>query len=185
MEHPKQTQFTADEFIAWALEQPTGRYELVDGIVVAMASERVGHARAKLDAVIALRTAVRAGGLGCEAFPDGMAVRVDDRNVFEPDALVRCGPPLPDDAVELTDPVIIVEVLSPSTQNVDSGRKLEGYFALASLCHYLVVDTVKRFVLHYTRVEGDAISLRILRDGPIPLDPPGLAIEVRDLFASL
>ena len=44
MEQPRQTEFTADEFIAWALEQPTGRFELDNGIVVAMAPERVNHA---------------------------------------------------------------------------------------------------------------------------------------------
>jgi Uma2 family endonuclease len=40
MEQPKPTEFTADEFIAWALEQPTGRFELDNGIVVAMAPGR-------------------------------------------------------------------------------------------------------------------------------------------------
>ena len=43
MEQPKQAEFTADEFIAWALEQPTGRFELDNGTVVAMAPERRGE----------------------------------------------------------------------------------------------------------------------------------------------
>ena len=93
MEQPRQTEFTADEFIAWALEQPTGRFELDNGIVVAMAPERASHTSAKLNAVIALRRAIGTRGLPVQAFPDGMSVRVNDRTVYEPDALVRCGPP--------------------------------------------------------------------------------------------
>ena len=46
MEQPRQTEFTADDFIAWALEQPTGRFELDNGIVVAMAPERASHNQA-------------------------------------------------------------------------------------------------------------------------------------------
>lgn len=47
MEYPKQRAFTADEFIAWVLEQPEGRFELDNGLVVAMTPERVSHAARK------------------------------------------------------------------------------------------------------------------------------------------
>ena len=50
MEQPRRTEFTADEFIAWALEQATGRFELDNGAVVAMAPERIDHTRAKRNA---------------------------------------------------------------------------------------------------------------------------------------
>ena len=103
MEQPRLPEFTADAFIAWALEQPTGRFKLV-GIVVAMAPERASHNQAKLNAVIALRGAIGARGLPCRAMTDGMTVRIDDRTVYEPDALVRCRPPLPGDAIEVVDP---------------------------------------------------------------------------------
>lgn len=90
---------TADQFIAWAMEQPEGkRYELVAGEVFAMSPERVGHARGKLRFATRLAAAIEAGGLSCEAFGDGLAVRVDADTVYEPDAMVRCGTPLDDDA---------------------------------------------------------------------------------------
>ena len=87
MEQPRQTNFTADEFIAWALEQPAGRFELDNGVVVAMAPERVSHGIAKRNVLIALHNAIGARGLACQALPDGMSVRVNDRTVYEPDAL--------------------------------------------------------------------------------------------------
>jgi Uma2 family endonuclease len=185
MEQPKRTDFTADEFIAWALEQPTGRYELDNGTVVAMAPERASHAVAKRDALIALHTAIGASGLPCQALPDGMAVRVNDRTVYEPDALVRCGPPLPGAAIEVVDPVIVVEVVSPSSRGIDRGVKLAGYFSLPSLRHYLIVDTDRQLVLHHRRDAEGLIGVRILRDGPLALDPPGLTIAVRDLVSGL
>ena len=182
---PDPPQMTSDEFIAWAIEQPKRpRYELVAGELVLMAPERAAHARVKAAVWRALDEVLRAARLPCEAYPDGMAVKVDDSVVYEPDALVRCGEPLLDDAVKVTDPMIVVEVLSPSTGHIDTGSKLEGYFGLPSLRHYLVVDTVKRFVLHYCRSEEGAHAVRVLRDGILALDPPGIEIEVRDLFGA-
>jgi Uma2 family endonuclease len=182
MEQPKQTGFTADEFIAWALEQPTGRFELDNGRVVAMAPERAIHAIVKGNIYVALRSAISAQGLACRVFPDGMAVRVDDSTVYEPDATVRCGPDLPGDAVELNDPVVVVEVISPSSRGVDRGAKLASYFALPSVYHYLIVDTDRRVVIHHRRDDEGRIAATIFRNGPITLDPPGLSIDAGDIF---
>ena len=77
-----------------------------------------------------------------------MSVRVNDRTVYEPDALVRCGPPLPGHAIEIVDPIIVVEVVSPSSREVDRGVKLASYFSLPSVRHYLIVDTDNRVVIH-------------------------------------
>lgn len=93
-----------------------------------------------------------------------------------------CGAPLPDDAVKVIDPVIIVEVLSPSTRARDAGAKLEDYFRLASVRHYLILKTENRTVIHHARDAAGGIATRIIRDGAIVLDPPGIAL--RDLFAS-
>jgi Uma2 family endonuclease len=185
MEQPRQTEFTADEFIAWALEQPAGRFELDNGVVVAMAPERVNHSRAKRNVTIALHAAIATGGHACEALPDGASIRVDDRTVYEPDALVRCGPLSPGDAVEVSDPVIVVEVVSPSSRGIDAGAKLASYFSLPSVRHYLIVDTEKRIVIHHHRGMDGPIEVGILSDGPLTLDPPGLAIDLGDIFQGL
>src|SRR3979409_1807285 len=96
---------TGDEFIAWAMEQPEGkRYELVAGEVVAMAPERAAHGRAKFRFARRIAEAIEAANLPCEVFGDGMAVRVDHETRYEPDAMVRCGPPVEDNATEVVDP---------------------------------------------------------------------------------
>ena len=149
--HPLPSAFTADAFLAWAADQPRGRFELVAGQVVAMAPERAGHARAKGRVYRALGDAIARAGLDCEAFTDGMTVRIDTGTVYEPDALVRCGPRTPDAAVEIADPAIVVEVVSPSSRGADTGAKLGDYFTLPSVRHYLVVNAETRTLIHHRR----------------------------------
>jgi Uma2 family endonuclease len=172
---------TGDEFIAWAMEQPEGQhYELVAGEVIAMAPERVAHGRSKFRIARKLADAIERARLPCEVFSDGMVVRIDATTIYEPDAMVRCGQPLDDDTVVVTDPLILVEVVSPSSGKRDSGSKLEDYFRLPSLRHYLIVKTQNRAIIHHQRDEAGVITTRIIRDGTLSLKPPG--IELTDLF---
>jgi len=150
-----------------------------------MAPERASHNQAKLNAAIVLRGAIGARGLPCRVMADGMAVRIDDRTVYEPDALVRCGPTLPGDAIEVLDPIIVVEVVSPSSRGVDRGVKLARYLSLPSVRHYLIIDTDGQVVIHHRRGDEGRIEVQIRHEGLITLDPPGLAIDIQDIFDDL
>ena len=136
----------------------------------------------KTEAAFALREAIRQRR-SCRAGPlrRSLTVRVRDDRAFVPDALVVCPPP-PREAVVIDNPLIVVEVLSPSTAAVDHGIKLEGYFSLKALAHYLILDPDRRVVIHHKRGEREAIETRILRDGALRLEPPGLELSVADLF---
>ncbi|WP_430913729.1 Uma2 family endonuclease [Methylobacterium sp. sgz302541] len=173
-----------DEFLDWAKDRP-GRHELVDGEVHAMSPQRARHARAKYRIQAALDRAIAAGRLSCEMLPDGMTVKVDATTAYEPDALVQCGERAADDAVTATHPIIVVEVLSPGTQATDTGEKLGGYFKLASVMHYLIVDPRKRLVIHHRRGEGELIETRIVSAGSLDLTPPGLSLSLAEAFADL
>ncbi|WP_375457817.1 Uma2 family endonuclease [uncultured Enterovirga sp.] len=178
---PAPARMDVDEFLRWAEDRP-GRYELDDGLVFAMSPERVRHAEVKGAVHQALRAACEMSGAPCRALPDGMTVKVDRQTAYEPDALVYCGPRLPGDAIEVPAPVIVVEVLSPSTAYRDVGRKLAGYFQIASVQHYLIVDPDRPVVVHHQRGEGDLIRTRIVTGGILRLDPPGLDLVVADLW---
>lgn len=105
---------TAESFVSWNEAQPAGaRHELLDGIIFAMGAERAAHARTKTRVYNRLERQIAERALPCEAFLDGMAVRVDEATVFEPDALVRCGAPIPGDTILIEDPIIVLEVASP------------------------------------------------------------------------
>ncbi|MPZ58098.1 MAG: Uma2 family endonuclease [Rhizobiales bacterium] len=174
---------TVDEFLAWAEDQPR-RYELYDGVVYAMTPERAVHAKIKFAVQVALANAVRTRGLPCHMLPDGMTVRVAEDAAHEPDALVYCGAELPSSALEVPNPVIIVEVLSPSTKHIDGQIKLTGYFGLPSVRHYLVVDPDKALIVHHARMTDDTILTRIVTAGTITLDPPGIDLSFADIYGS-
>jgi Uma2 family endonuclease len=176
---------TSDQFIDWATHQPCGRFELVAGEVVAMSPERTSHTKVKLDVAIALRQAIATAGLPCEAYTDGTTVKVDDHHTYEPDALVRCGGPLDDDPVVIPDPLILVEVVSRSSAGTDSGAKLANYFRLPTVRHYLIVEPSRRTVIHHRRAEDGEIATRIVGEGALRLEPPGIEVEVERFFEGL
>lgn len=176
-----QQRMTVDEFLAWAEDQP-GRYELFNGVAYAMAPERAVHAETKFAVTKALEAAIGKAGLPYWTLPDGMSVRIDKNTAYEPDALVYCGERLPEDAVEVSAPIIVVEVLSPSTRRVDAAAKLAGYFNLQSLWHYLIIDPDKRVIIHHRRGQGDEIITRIVREQIMTIEPPRLQLDLGGLF---
>jgi Uma2 family endonuclease len=175
---------TVDEFLVWAETQPEKRFELVHGQPIAMPPERARHANAKHAVARALENGIRRAARPCHVFPDGMTVRVDDETAYEPDALVYCGPRLDGDEVEVPNPIIIVEVLSPSTAGVDASTKLAGYFKVPSVQHYLIVDPTARLIVRHARRNDATILTRIVTDDAIDLTPPGLALDLADVFPS-
>jgi Uma2 family endonuclease len=169
-----------EEFRRWA-EGRQERYERIAGEPVAMSPERIAHARVKSRVWAALDRAIRNANLPCEALPDGITVEVDADTDYEPDAIVNCGSPAPDDAVAATNPVVVVEVLSPSTESIDLADKLADYFKVASIHHYLIVRARRREVILHSR-SGAVIVSRVINLGSIVLDPPGISIDLADLY---
>ncbi|MBV1695457.1 MAG: Uma2 family endonuclease [Hyphomicrobiales bacterium] len=175
---------TVDEFLIWS-DSVDGRYELLDGVVHRMQSERARHAERKFAVQMALRGAIRAKGAPFQMLPDGMTVRIDEHTAYEPDALVYCGDALDDEAVEVPAPVIVVDVLLPSTGQIDTGRKLIDYFKLPSVIHYIIVNPAKPPVVHHARQSGGMILTRLAAAGELSLDPPGICVTVEQLFEQI
>ncbi|HEY1246096.1 MAG TPA: Uma2 family endonuclease [Hyphomicrobiaceae bacterium] len=173
---------TVDDFLAWAATQE-GRWELFDGVPMAMSPERAIHGRIKLLVAKALERAIEAAGLPCQVLLDCVAVRIDRHRSYQPDVLVCCGDAVPDDALEVANPVVVVEVLSPSNAMKDLRDKLMGYFQVPGVEHYLIVDPDNRLVIHHARGGGDAFATRIVNEGSsLKLDPPGIEVAVAEFF---
>jgi Uma2 family endonuclease len=176
-----QSRVSVDEFLAWAVGRP-GRWELFRGEIIKMSPETVGHAQIKGSVYLALIAAIRRSGVASHALTDGVIVRIDEATAYEPDAQVYCGEQLSPAALEVPNPVVVVEVLSPSTQRIDVAQKLAGYFRLPSVAHYLIVDPTQPSVIHHSRGAGDTIVTRIVTEGIITLDPPGLDLALSDIY---
>jgi Uma2 family endonuclease len=178
----KPRRMTVAEFLDWATAQPRGRYELVRGEVVAMAPERARHNIVKLAVARALDDAVKRVGLPCTVFTDGMTVVIDDEHAREPDAAVQCGVAFDPNTLILEKPLVVVEVVSPSSERDDTGEKLVEYFSVPSIHHYLIVNPTKKVVIHHARGQGGDISTRIASAGEIGLTPPGMTVPVAELL---
>ncbi len=178
----KPPRMTVEEFIDWSETHP-GRHELFMGEVVTMQAERALHNLVKLSVAIAFREQLKRNGIACTAFTDGVVVKIDRDTAFEPDVSIDCGKFNPD-SVFVTAPVVIGEVISPSTSRIDSGRKFSEYFRVPSVQHYLIIQAERRVVVHHRR-SGASIESRILGEGDLVLDPPGITVAVADFFADL
>jgi Uma2 family endonuclease len=168
-------------FLAWTEAQPDDRYELVNGEIVAMTRDTVRHNRTKAAAWRALDDAVRAAGLSCVVLVDGVGVAIGDNTVRIPDVLVQCGTEPDPDSVLIESPLIVVEVVSPSSEHDDTDVKLVDYFSVASIHHYLIIFSEKRVIVHHQRNERGTLDTRIVSEGDIDLSPPGMMVT----FAAL
>jgi Uma2 family endonuclease len=171
-----------EAFLAWADQQPSGRFERIDGIVVAMAPERASHNLRKGAARDALRRAVSEAGLNsCQVFGDGMTVQVENSD-FEPDALLRCGARLPANSTQVPDPLVLVEVLSPDSGTRDRVTKFRAYFKLPSVRHYLIVWPEEQRIVHHARMPDGQVDTQVFAAGEIRLDPPGIMLTVEAFY---
>lgn len=133
---PKHSDF--DTFLRDFSEKEV-RYEMYDGQVLAMLGGTPDQGHIGGNAAYAIRQ--RAHPRGCTTFGSDVYLRPDDddKSAMLPDAFVRCGPPVPKSQRYIGDPVVVVEVLSPSTMEFDRGAKLHRYFKFASLQHVIIL----------------------------------------------
>ncbi len=183
MATPSLHAMTVAEFLLWQEDQPAvPDFELVDGMVRMMSPEKLRHTDVKGATYVALGRAIGClPNSDCRVFTEGVTIPIQSHSAYKPDISVYCGVPLDDEATVIENPLIIVEVLSPSTSGFDKGAKLIGYFSLTSVVHYLLIDPVENNVEHHQRTDG-RINKEILTSGTLQLDPPGLELEVADLF---
>jgi Uma2 family endonuclease len=176
---------SVEQFLAWCEKQAEGRYELVQGKVVMMAPERARHVKTKARVWRALEDATRQSKYVCHVFTDGIGVRVGPDDLREPDASVQVGGEVSDDAMVLEHPTILVEVLSPSSEHSDTGAKLEEYFSIASVKHYLIVNAERRSVIHHTRMEGGHIDTIVRTNGLIDFAPFDFSVSIAAFFGEV
>ena len=152
--------------------------------VEAMAGGTIPHGIVCANVVTALGVALSA--TRCRVMTSDVKVWVPRKGGFVyPDASVVCGRPerYPGTTDTVTNPLLLVEVLSEGTERFDRGEKFDGYRAIASLRHYLMVSTEGRRVEHYARAEGDAWMLRAYGPGEhVSLATPDITLSVDALF---
>jgi Uma2 family endonuclease len=147
---------TLDEYMAWENAQPE-RHEFFRGEVIAMAAPRRVHAMAAQNTAAALHAHLK--GSPCCVFMHSMKVQVDNDAIFYPDVFVTCHEQDLKTDMVFRHPVVIVEVLSNSTQAYDRGQKFAAYRRLPSLKEYVLVDPDTQRVEVFRRNERELFEL--------------------------
>jgi Uma2 family endonuclease len=170
-----------------AVEEHSGtKHEYVDGAIFAMAGGSRRH-NALASRVSAALEAGRAPG--CVAFQSDQRVRVlATGRTYYPDASHLCGPIAGDPGdpagPTITNPSLLVEVLSPSTEEIDRGDKWADYQLIPSLREYVLVSQDRPRVEVYRRREGDGWEYREHTEGVVTL-AAGARLDLAWLYAEL
>jgi Uma2 family endonuclease len=122
----------------------------------------------------------------CRVYGSDFRIRVSSQMYTYPDISVVCGKPvLADDSQDaLLNPVVIVEVLSPSTEKYDRGLRLQHYRTIATLQEYILVDQGQVRIEQYTRQDNAVWTVRDLQglDAELALSSIGVSLSLRRIY---
>ena len=160
------------------------RHEYVDGQIYAMAGASDRHNR--IAGNFFIRLSLHLDGGECEPFMSDMKVKVDPALYYYPDVVVTCDPP-GGDRYTRSEPRLIVEVLSPSTERVDRTEKLHAYRRVESLREYVLVSQDMTLVELHRRGEGDEWTGEVFTglEEQITLDSVGLSLSLSDVYRNV
>jgi Uma2 family endonuclease len=181
--------FTPEQYLDFEVHSET-RHEYVDGQVYAMSGATLPHNRIVANLVVALYAGLR--GRPCDALTQDMRVRVGPGSAYVyPDLVGLCGDARVERADEneyqsLLNPSFVVEVLSPSTESYDRGRKFALYRRIPTLREYVLVAQDRMHAERYTPAADPAADwVRVdvdSPDGTIELPSVGAILRLGDLY---
>ncbi|HEY1432838.1 MAG TPA: Uma2 family endonuclease [Stellaceae bacterium] len=160
-----------DEFLAWEREQPE-RYEYASGVATMMMGGSLDHSTIASNLWTALRDSLRSGA--CRAFRGDTKI-IANNSIRYPDLSVTCVPVRGDEDT-LLEPVLVMEVVSLSTERDERGRKKFDYFATPSIKQYAIIEQDVRRVDLYTRL-GDRWTDEII-EGYALLKLSSIGVEI-------
>jgi Uma2 family endonuclease len=178
---PKRWFITPEEYLAGE-EQAETKSEFIGGEIIAMAGASLTHVRLTISAIRSLANQLE--GKPCEVFSQDLRVQMNDEGDYcYPDVGVACEPKIENG--NLLNPVVIIEVLSSSTELKDRTIKFEALRRNASLMDYILVSQTRVLIDHYHRLPDNSWNLKSLeqREDELILDSIGCRLTVSDIYA--
>ena len=139
----------------WAMPDDGRRYELLDGAIIVSPPPRVRHQKVTFGVAILLKGAATAG---LEVLPAPLGLFFPDEDYLEPDVMVFDPNVIEDDQVKAGMPLLVVEVLSPSSRRRDVGDKLTRYRD-AGVPNYWVVDPIDPRLRAWRLQDGEYVEI--------------------------
>ncbi len=177
MSEPAPRRMSFEEFLTWGDGTDT-RHMLIDGVVVAMAPPSQAHSRIAGNAGYEIRRHLQPP---CAVLSEA-GLRLAAATCVQADVAVTCEPA--DTGRLISAPVLIVEVLSPSTVKDDLGVKVPGYQELPSLREIWAIDSEQRSVRVWRRIEEGWLQTLPIRAGGFRSDVLATEIALDDLYAT-
>ena len=150
---------TLDEYVAFERDS-LEKHELIDGEVARMAGGSPEHNLISANVLRAFGNSLESAGANCDVYGSDQKLYVGPKSSYYPDVTVVCGEAQFDERDILRNPVVIVEVLSPSTAAFDRGEKSRQYRTMASLHHYLLLEQDRPIIEHYERDDTGVWTIR-------------------------
>ena len=176
--------WTLEEFLAWEERQPS-KYEFVNGEPRLMTGVTQGHDRIVMNVAIALGGKLR--GSPCRPAGSDLRVVTGNGNVRYPDVVVDCGP-FRREARDVSEPVVILEVLSRSTAWTDLHEKLRDYDATPAVRQYVVIAQDEPKLVVWERHPSGRLALASSLDGldgTLTLASVGAELRMYEIFEGL
>jgi Uma2 family endonuclease len=171
---------TVEAFLEWEEGQPT-RYEFDGFHVFAMTGGSANHATVQLNLGGELRSRLK--GKPCRAFGSDMKILAAGR-VRYPDAFVVCLP-VPGKTTLVADPVVVFDILSPSTSCVDRITKNQEYRETPSIQRYVILEQDKQAATVFNRDGGDWTAHLIMGDAELEMPEIGISIPLAELYVDV
>jgi Uma2 family endonuclease len=172
---------TLAEFLPWEERQPL-RYEF-DGVgPVAMTGGTRAHAAIQANLATALTTRLR--GRPCRFYGSDLKIRTAEDHIRYSDGFVTCTAG-ENASTMVSDPVVIFEVLSPSTAATDRIAKAREYQAMPSVERYVMIEQDRIGATVYTRASGDWKHQILIEDSILALPEIGVELALAELYEGL
>ncbi len=176
---------TVQEFLVWD-DGTDRRYELIDGVPVAMTPPKGAH-QVLAGTLTGHLFLVLQGRPPCTVRVEGgVRSRLHTHTWLQPDIAISCTPVVPDQP-EVLDPILIVEILSPSTEAHDRRRKLPEYRALPTVQEILLVAQDAHYCEVHRRLDAGRWLTDLVQgpDAVLRLDSVGLTLPLSALYANI
>jgi Uma2 family endonuclease len=175
--------YTYEEYRAFENGSPE-KHEYIAGEICAMAGGTPAHAAFPLTVSALLRPQLRRG---CRMFTSDLRVRIPQADLATyPDLTIICGDPqlASDDKVAITNPIVLVEVTSNSTEHYDRGKKIEDYKTIDSLREVLIVSHREpRLTVHRRMTDGAWTVIEARSGDNVTLESVSATLDVDDVYS--
>jgi Uma2 family endonuclease len=171
---------SVEEYFDLEENHPDTRYEYLDGYVYMMSGGSANHAAISGNIYAILKSLLR--GSRCRVYNSDMKARVSEQQYFHPDVTVSCNPNDRGMAAVIQSPRLVVEVLSPSTEARDRGRKLQCYLACPTIEEYLLVDARSFRIEIYRKEQKKWIYEAFGAEDEVELTTLGVHFPIEDAY---